>query len=136
VSTAWLERAFIELAGKGCEEAQDILRRWMATRQLTMPDNQYLADRLTAAYLERDAKRSANMALLTKANMPHRTKTGKLVLPGESKPQKGKTGNLPPVVLPGNSGGTPAEPADGQKTGHTSPLSALQSLRRQNPRSR
>lgn len=136
VTTAWLERAFIDLAVKGCEEAQDILRRWVATRQLSMPDYQYLADRLTAAYLERDARRSANLAHLRKAGMPHKTRTGKLVLPGETRSSKAKVGNVPQVVLPDFASGDPAEPVEGQETRHTSPLATLQSLRRHNPRSR
>ncbi|MBM3270696.1 MAG: hypothetical protein FJZ01_23945, partial [Candidatus Sericytochromatia bacterium] len=70
MTTAWLEKAFVELAGKDSIEAQDVLRRWVASRLLTMADYHALADRLTAAYLDRDTRRARNLE--------HARGTGKL----------------------------------------------------------
>lgn len=108
MKTAWLEKAFVELADKSSEEAQEILRHWVATRLLAMSDYHELADRLTAAYLERDTRRAASQKAA-----PTRSRTGRLPPAGEKKP-KSKTGKLPvlpgPAAKdPGSGGGSPQD---------------------------
>ncbi len=119
MTTPWLERAFIELAGKDSEEAQEILRRWVTTRQLTMGDYNNLADRLTVEYLERDTRRAKNFE--------HARSTGQLP-PLAGKPGKrSKTGTLP--ALSPDNGRPAAKDPPGYQPPATGPLASMESLR-------
>ncbi len=116
MNTAWLQRAFVDLAGKDSVEAQEMLRRWVASRMLSLGDYHELADRLTAAYLERDARRAAN------AKAAPKSRTGKLPPLGAER-SRAKTAKLPPLPpSQGTSTGAPGSAGAPGKTAGSGPL--------------